>query len=258
MAISKERIDKVFEEISKYKIELAPDPTVLGAKYLQDQIATCRNYTNNVTVLLNQIHRERMSIDANVRRKETAFKIASDELLSKNAQVRNLPNIADRQAQINIMLREEHREIEDLRNDVRELDHLEKMVKITHRELKDTMAEIKLQRALIRDELDSGRMYGDERNSEGREAGKSDSQTVEDIDEDEIDRLLRGDSTIEDPLKSKTSEETTTPEAAPESEVIETVTVSDEDQVQSFLAIEAPAPVPVSAEDEFGDLLLNV
>jgi hypothetical protein len=111
MMLSLERIAEILTEISKYEVTLANDPTVLGPKYLQDQIATCRNYTNHTARLLNEVHRAVMAVDYEYRRKETAFQIASDELLAQNQHVRNLPNITDRQAQINILLKDEHREL---------------------------------------------------------------------------------------------------------------------------------------------------
>lgn len=258
MPLTKERIDDIFREISGYKIELQPDPTVLGAKYLQEQIALCRNYTNNVAQHVNRIHRERMNIDSVLRRKEAAFRIASDELLSNNAQVRNLPNIADRQAQININLRDEHRDIEELKNDVRDLDHLEKMIKLVHRELKDTMAEIKLQRSLVRDELDSGRMYGDERNSAYTGEGKAEKPMLDDLDEEEINRLMRGDSAEEStqdatPSDPVTQEENSTSDA----EKIDHF-LNDSSETQPVVVPESAPTTKATSTDDFSDFLDGV
>lgn len=253
MAVSKERIEALFAEISKYRIELASDPTVLGAKYLQDLIATCRNYTNHVARIINELHKEKMSIDFDLKRKETAFKIAADDLLANDLSVRNLPNITDRQAQINILLRDEHREIEGLRNDISELEHLEKMVKLTHRELKDTMGEIKLQRSLIRDEIDTGRMYGDERPSARESAFISGGAArADDIDDEELAELLRGNSDVVEtpngPVIVASNVEPQT-EAVEVEEVvqteIQTKPLSEEEQVLDFLdKSNTSVPVP--------------
>jgi hypothetical protein len=206
-----------------------------------------------------------MTIDANLRRKETAFKIAADELLAKNVQVRNLPNIADRQAQININLRDEHRDIEELKNDVRELDHLEKMVKMVHRELKDTMGEIKLQRALVRDELDSGRMYGDERNSAYTGKHTPEKPMLDDIDEEEINSLMKGEGTIKDPLQADIEVE---PSAVIEEEKTPPDPISEEQKIENFLTAppeilpmvvaSLPTTSALVSTDEFADLLDNV
>lgn len=221
MMLSLDRITEILTEISKYEVTLANDPTVLGPKYLQDQIATCRNYTNHTARLLNEVHRAIMAVDYEYRRKETAFQIASDELLSQNQHVRNLPNITDRQAQINILLKDEHRELERLRNDLKDLQHVERMVKNTHRELKDSMTDIKVQRSLIRDEIDTGRMYGDERNSNRDHAyTPGGGSKPEDIDEAEIDRMLRGEQALEGEDEVKSDLEVILTEEVPPSEAV--------------------------------------
>lgn len=290
MAVPKERVEAIFKEISGYKIELAADPTVLGAKYLQDQIATCRNYTNHVARIINELHKEKMGIDFDLKRKETAFKIASDELLAKNPHVRGLPNITDRQAQINILLRDEHREIEGLKNDIRELEHLEKMVRMVHRELKDTMGEIKLQRSLIRDEIDTGRMYGDERPSAREASFMANGSRADDIDDEEIDRILRGETPLTEmsngtEIASGSTTQTadapvqTTSEVAPQTEIVDVIEsvevntettppakpLTEEEQVIAFLdKKEEPVRVvspgisevtqKVTSDDDFRDI----
>jgi hypothetical protein len=236
-----DRIQEILAEVDKYEITLAHDPTVLGPKYLQDQIATCRNYTNHVARLVNEVHRASMAVDGDYRRKETAFKIAADELLARHPNVKNLPNIADRQAQINLFLRDEHRELEALKNDLRDMQHVEKYVRNKHRELKDTMNDIKLQRSLIRDEIDTGRMYGDERPSDRENAYTAGAGArPDDIDEDELARMLSGETSVE----VEASIEPAVPEQSVEVE--ETVDVTEEvDTSETIEASETTVSEPI-------------
>jgi len=237
MSMTRDRMEEILNETTKYKIELAHDPTALGPKYLQDLIATCRNYTNHVARLLNEVGRARMAVDFELRRRQTAFQISADELLANNPMVRNLPNIADRQAQINLLLKDEHRGIKDLENDLKDLDHVQKLVRDQHRELKDTMNEIKTQRSLIRDDLDTGRMYGDERNTPTGNPYKQGAAGVpDDMDPDEIDAILRG----EKPLPKSDDE----PDTVSESQV-EAQNPSDDTQSESVQTATEPAPAPV-------------
>lgn len=259
MSVTKERIDSIYEEISKYRIELAPDPTTLGPKYLQDLIATCRNYTNHVARLVNELHMEKSLVESNLRKKELAFKLGADDLLANDLRVKNLPNIADRQAQINILLRDEHRAIESLKNDVKDIEALEKMVKLVHRELKDTMGEIKVQRALVRDEIDTGRMYGDERSSDKPETAliSGGYARPDDIDEAEIERALRGETLTAE-------EEPTSPVAELPNDLViseEDLSTSpetpksDDELVQGFLGTPHPDLLHKTSEPSEEDLV---
>lgn len=236
--IPKDRMEEIIVESLKYSITLASDPTSLGPKYLQDQIATCRNYTNHTARLMNEVNKAAMNVDYELRRKETAFKIQADELLSNNAHVRNLPNITDRQAQINLLLRDELRVIEELRNSLKDLSHVEKIVKTTHRELKDTMNEIKLQRSLIRDEYETGRMYGDER-PVSVSAPPTTPLISETFDDKELDVLLGGDSVTESGVPDTEAEKVPEPTVEPKTDeelMAGFVASSDEDDMNEIFS----------------------
>jgi len=278
--MSNERMQLIMAECDKYQIRLANDPTVLGPKYLQDMIATCRDHTNHVVLLLGEVRRAKMEIDFELRRKETAFKIAADELLAKNPIVRTLPNIKDRESQINIILKDEHREVVNLQNDLLDLEHIEDFVKVRHRELKDSMKEIYTQRGLLRDEHETGAMYGNERpTSMGVSAEDMQSAFTpgahakpEGIDEDDIERMLQanGVEVVEEPAAKPVE-----PPVEPKAEVKPVVPntsapKNDEETIRGFLDAEPSAivvpsipldPTPVmssTSDDDFTDLLNNI
>lgn len=245
--ISDERMQAIMVESEKYQMVLAHDPTVLGPKYLQDMIATCRNYTNHVVTLMNEVRRSKMALDIELRRKQAAFKISADELLAKNLVVRSLPNIKDRDAQINLMLKDEHREIVSFENDILDLEHVEDFVKARHRELKDTMREIQTQRGLIRDDRETGSMYGDERPTSMGNSSAEDRQTAytpgahakpDDVDDDDIGKMLRGE---EDPPVEAPSE------ALPE---VNTLPIVDQVTPAVVAVSETPKPIPAAAKTE--------
>src|SRR6202000_2432462 len=90
-------------------------------------------------------------------------------------------------------------------------------------ELTATMAEIKLQRSLIRDEIDSGAMYGDERRAE-HERSKPAHPLGDDIDEGESDALF-----------DKEQEAATPAEDKPEPEAPKAEERTEDEKVQAFL-----------------------
>lgn len=176
------RITKIYDEIEGFSIELESDPTVLGPQYLGKVIAQCRNYLNRTTSILLEIRRDKHMTSNRLAAEKAAFKIESDNLLAGDERVRSRPNIRDREAMINVILGERVNRITELENDLRNLEAVEGAVKVRHTELVRTDGQIKTQRSLIRDELDTKSFFGDESNSTRRSS----------VDEDELDQIISG------------------------------------------------------------------
>lgn len=205
-----ERIKAIYDEISRYEIKLEPDPRSLGPLYLQNIIAECRNHLNNVSRIALEVHREKQEIARALRVNETDFEVAFAELLAKDERVKGLPSIEDRKATIHMMLRERLNTVSDLKGTLQDLDYVEKAIRHRHKELTSTMTEIKLQRSLIRDEIDSGAMYGDERKGDHERGPGPGPLGDNDIDENELDDLLNKETEAASP------EETPEPPPVPE------------------------------------------
>ncbi len=182
-----ERVTQIYETIEKFQITLSSDPITLGPKYLQDGIANCRNFLNSVSNLLMEVHIEKQLLRRELNLLLATYNIDAAELLSSDDRVRRLPNIKDREATVKVILRDQLRIISSKTDEMADLDLVEKAIRHRHEELKNTMADIKMQRSLIQTEIDTGAMYGDERTGGSRMPGL----TVPDmIDDDEVNRLL--------------------------------------------------------------------
>ena len=160
-----ERVQQIYAEIEKYHITLASDPASLGPKYLHEQIATCRDYINNVSKFLMEVHRERQNLTAEIHTTETVLAMESDNLRATDDRIRNLPHDKDRSAAVNLLLRTQVQKLADKKAQLKDLEFVEAAVRHRHKELRDTMSEIKLQRSLIRDEIDTKSFYGGERDT---------------------------------------------------------------------------------------------
>ena len=187
-----ERIKAIYAELEKYVVQLHPDPRMLGPHYLNDLIATTRNYLNAVSRIQLEAHEEKQYLARDTRAHEAALQISSDDLLANDERVRRLPSIEDRKATVSVFLRAEKQIIETLKATMQDVDYVEKAVRHRHKELTATMSEIKLQRALIRDEIDTGAMYGDERTYGAGKRGRSNPIAVDEFSDDELDKLLAG------------------------------------------------------------------
>ena len=253
--IGNERLKAILDICEGYVITLDNDPAVLGPSYLQSMIAKCRNYTNGVVTLMNELRNCRRELDMELRRNRAEFEILSNEHLSKNATVKALPSFKDREAQINLILRDERRTIVEMENDLLDLGHVEDMVKLRHHELKDSMREIQTQRQLIRDDVLSGGMYGDERLDKNKSKNAS-------LEEANIDELLSGglvESTVPEdtplPLSEDAQEAADTSEETPEEYKVLSVeesTISAEEPKKP--TVEATAEV-LDINDEFAAFL---
>ena len=254
-----ERIKGIYDEISQYEIKLVPDPRALGPAYLQDVIATCRNFLNAVSRFQLEVHREKQDLSRSLRAAEVDFGIAFDHALSNDERVRRLPSIEDRKSTVNVMLRPQLDIIAGLKAQLHDLEYVEKAIRHRHKELTSSMCDIKLQRSLIRDEMDSGAMYGDERLPEHeRHTGRGPLEDT--IDMGEIDALFEADAAARVPVPAP-SAVVLTPEQL--SEVVEVPVATpgklspaptEEQIIEAFLE----NPVEKAEMDEYSDILANL
>lgn len=264
------RIEAIYEELGKYSVDLSADAWSLGPRHIHELISRTRGFINSVTFILQEILQERQRLDREKHAAESVFSLESDRLLAENDHVRRMPAIDDRKSTINVLLRDHVRRIQELTSQLLDLSYVEKVVKTRYSELKATMSDIKAQRALIRDAIDSGSYYGDEtETSRGTSmpSAASDSSSVPGFSEDEFDQEM---SALNDMMLGKTP---ASPEPEPEPEVILSEReLAVEDHESTVALPEAPKeakpkkpktkPVPepkeaapTTAEDDFSDLI---
>lgn len=231
-----ERVEEIYNELVTLVVELDADPTARGPAYLQDLISKTRGYLNRTSLLVHEVHRERHQLERRLDACETAFQASSDELLADDSRVTRLPNIDDRRAMINLLLRTERAEINDLKRQVKELGFVEKAVKHRHRELDNTVSSIRMQKSLIDTEIRTGAVYGDESDT-SRGSAYGPGGVSADIDEDELARLLDGDPTAPTESAPAEAEEAPQPvvEAPKEEPKPQEKTTKEEDEFTQFL-----------------------
>lgn len=217
-----ERVTEIYSSLEKLVIELDRDPASRGVKYLQDLISRTRGYLNETSNYLAETFRMRHRLEMELQAEEAAFEVRSDELLASDNRVSRLPNIDDRKAMINVLLGDDRRHIQDLKHQLKNLGHVEKVIRHRHKELENTMSAIRLQRSLIETEVRTGSYYGDEgETSRGQRGGPS----SQDFDDEEILRLL---SEVETEAGASKSEPEATALSTPSHFVEETVVESKE------------------------------
>lgn len=188
-----ERIKEIYTALETLVVELDPDPNSRGPGYLQDLIAKTRGFLNQTSFYLTEVLREIQTQEMETEALEAAFQVASDELMANNRQVSALPAVQDRLAMINVMLAQQRREIITAKRTLKNLSHVERVVRHRHKELENTMSAIRLQRSLLETEIRTGSFYGDEGDqSRGSRWKTSGGNTDEEgFSSDEIERLMR-------------------------------------------------------------------
>jgi hypothetical protein len=216
-----DHIEKVLNRLPLLVVELDPNPVSRGPLYLQDLISKIRGMLNETGVYLQNVLRYKSTLESLLEAKEVSFQVSSDELLANDHRVTHLPAVQDRLAMINVLLRDQRKEVLELRKQVNDIGYVEKAVRHRHRELESTMSAVRLQRSLIQTELRTGSYFGDE--SETSRGGGTWGRTAPgkdgDIDEGELSRLL-GDMKADEEAEEEVLEENDVASTA-EEEVVE-------------------------------------
>jgi hypothetical protein len=257
-----ERAKQIYAEIGKYFLQLDRDPGSIGPAYLNDQISTCRNYLNAVARIGLEVHEEKHNLSTLLLAEEAAYGVESADILANDTTVQKLPNIEDRKASIAVMLKDRSRRINELKAEIQNVDFVDKAVRHRHKELKDTMMEIRTQRSLMRDEIDTKSFYGDERTShrgggvlgEGSNLGKP---SVLGIDDAELAAMFGSTGEPEPPVVSavvvpdSVGEDVTTADFDAEAQ-------AELDAIDSFLN-EPTTPVKNDSDDaDLASILANI
>lgn len=256
-----DRIKEVYAELEQYLVQLHPDPRSLGPLYLNDLIAKTRNYLNAVSRVQLEVHREKQVLSRDLRAQEAAYQLSFDDLLANDDRVRRLPSIEDRKATVGVFLRDERQGIEALKAALQDLEFVDKAVRHRHKELTATMSEIKLQRSLIRDEIDTGAMYGDERASphERRPVAPA---FGDDMTEEELERLMAGTPTPPVSLPPATPAAPPPAMAAPveEAPAPQPSTPADPaaQAIAAFLGDSEDDEKSTSLDDDFAEVFANI
>ncbi len=147
-------LEKILEEVAGYQIDLETDPTLptLGARYLNEVLAKCRNFTNRTVHYLQLMKRQERDLRMEMKLAESDLDFKLKEKLADDTLVRAQPSIEDRVALATVALRDEHHVLAQARADLMETEETVKLIKTRLDNLKQTSFDIKLQRQIVKDD----------------------------------------------------------------------------------------------------------
>lgn len=243
--MDQQKIEEIYRRLSSLSIDLPRGASDMGPDFLREAISVCRNYLNETAHYFQDLLVEESFLAIRLDSAESAYQIRSTELLATDPSVSSRPNIADRQAAIDNILREQKQAIIRLQGEIRSLGHVKTVVRARQTELNNTMSSIRLQRSLLKDALRTGSFYGDETTISRGHGGLD---PVDDLTTTDLEALVAAsEAELEAEAASKSTPPSTTADPVDQldANALEALLVQD-------VLIEPPTPVraeAVEAED---------
>lgn len=205
--ITPEKVQLIYEDLSKMALDLDPDPIQFGPKRLNEKVAICRGHLTRCERIFLQVAQDLHWYKRSQKTWQTEFDIRMRHLIANDPEVMAGRSVKDRESIASNKLSEVRHEICELQVSIDDLEHLIVLVKAKRSDLKDTQGRIRDQFKICQEELGLGARWGSPNNSafpvEKEPKVSHTGGTIE-----EFDSLL--DSTI---LDLKTNEAPATPES---------------------------------------------
>lgn len=162
--MNEERAAEIVDRISEMEIELDYDPIQRGPKFLNNQIAQCRNYINEVQNFARECQMLLRKLEHDLRVGKTDYELQFNDLMANDPEIKSLRtnSKADREAVACTRLQAEQRSINDLQLSLVDIGHIVTIITAKLHELKDVNRDIRLQRQLIQSEIETGAMWGND------------------------------------------------------------------------------------------------
>jgi hypothetical protein len=198
--MNEERVDFIFQRLSEMDIDLAYDPISRGPKFLNGQVARCRNFTNEVQAFAREAHIYVRNTERELRQVQAEYELKFNDLMTNDPDVRAMRGTvsqADRAALVNNKLQEDVTTAHQLEVRLTDAKHVMTVIESKLRELRDISRDIRLQKQLIQAEIETGAMWGNDLDDSQTDAsvfdeyvlfesGPEENAEVEELSSDEI------------------------------------------------------------------------
>lgn len=142
--------DRLLEIKFKININAIPNP-----QQVNEKIGECHSYIEEVSHFSIQIHKEMAVMQQAYNNALVDFELKKDTLLTQEP-IKSLPNIKDREARSNLLLRKDRERVKDYQNNLSDLNNLLKAVSLKIRNLNTANADIKLQLRVLEAQVKLG------------------------------------------------------------------------------------------------------
>lgn len=152
--MDKEYKSKIYERLLEIRlnIDISMTPT---PQQINEKIGECHSYIEEVEHFNIRVHKELSIIQKALNNAQAQFELKKDTLITQEP-IRSLPNIKDREAQSNLLLREDRDHVKEYQNELTDLNNLLKVITLKQRNLTRANADIKLQMRVLDAQLKLG------------------------------------------------------------------------------------------------------
>jgi hypothetical protein len=134
---------EIYDRLSEIsmKIDLQPIP---NPQYINEKIWECHRYIEEIEKLCIRVSKELSVVQQALNNSQAEYETKKENLLIRNESIMALPNIKDREARANSLLREEQERIKNYQNEVMSLNNLLKVITLKNKNLNRTNLDIKM------------------------------------------------------------------------------------------------------------------
>ncbi len=145
---------KIFDRLLEIKFNIdvsaIPDPTEINQK-----IGECHAYIEEVEHFSIRVQKELSVMQKALNNSTAEFELKKDTLLTQEP-IKSLPNIKDREAQANLLLRSDREKVQNYQNELNDLNNLLKAITLKIRNLTRANADIRLQLRVLEAQVKLG------------------------------------------------------------------------------------------------------
>jgi len=217
--------NKIYDRLLSMKVDIEmksfPHP-----QYINEKIGQCHVYIDEVERYSIETSKEISIKQQAVNNAEADYDTKKEELLINNDDIKKLPNIRDREAKANSMLKEELKSIRGYINDLTDLNNLLKSINLKIKNLNRTNADIKMMVRVMESQIKLGIAPDTDKVTQSliqeMDKGINNSDSFEDVEVEEseedvidptedldINELLNSDSDNEDKSEDIKEKDTT-------------------------------------------------
>lgn len=146
-------IDNVYKELAKMQVPLDQNPLEYSPSRLSKKIAETRAFKSICEKFFNDFFYIQNSLNRGLRCKKTEYKLQRTNLLATDATVKAGKSVSERDALVDLQLKDLVAEIEEVESEIAELENILIVIKAKRSDLTDTQNRIKDQIKLCHDEI---------------------------------------------------------------------------------------------------------
>jgi hypothetical protein len=257
--------DKLLGISLNIEIKNVPDP-----RYINEKIGQCHILIEEVEKFYIEVSKEMSIIQRAFNNAIAGYENAKDNLISTDEEIKTLPSLKDREARANVLLKKELTEIKGHRNELSDLENLQKALNLKLKNLSRVNTDVKTQLKLMESQIRLGapgiessaaRSLAEElkKSTMGMDVFNEAETTVEEtsvVDPSEplnVDELL---SPQENILSLPNDLPIQEPETEPE-KILESTPDQEEVSEERTLSEKLLDPMPTDPDDDISDCLVN-